>query len=85
MIVQFTLGGISVGECQQSFTISGTGQSISGAGEAQLGVTADFQIPVQGFVLAVGFDSSLLPSKELRLNCWILISLSPRSFPRDLP
>ncbi|NCF55422.1 MAG: hypothetical protein GWP41_04050 [Planctomycetia bacterium] len=68
MIVQFTLGGISVGECQQSFTISGTGQSISGAGEAQLGVTADFQIPVQGFVLAVGFDSSLLQVSDVSIE-----------------
>ena len=68
LIVPFILGWISVGEGQQSLTISGTGQSISGAGAAQLGVTADFQIPVQGFVLAVGIDSSLLQVSDVSLE-----------------
>ena len=44
---------------QQSFQVTGQGQTVSGLGSANFGVSADATADLQGYVVALGSDPTL--------------------------
>ena len=74
---------------QQSFQVTGQGQTVSGLGSANFGVSADATADLQGYVVALGSDPTLITIQDLGISELVLRLrvqnwLSEKSSPMDL-
>ena len=53
---------------QQSFQVTGQGQTVSGLGSANFGVSADATADLQGYVVALGSDPTLITIQDLGIS-----------------
>ncbi|MEC9476956.1 MAG: hypothetical protein VX764_07970 [Planctomycetota bacterium] len=53
---------------QQSFQVTGQGQTVTGLGGANFGVSADATVDIQGYVVAVGSDPAFVTIEDLTIS-----------------